>query len=477
MALKPRPGHAIRALTRCMPARLPSQPPDPSLTHTVIMQNASLPVAPGTCRIRQAHQAAALERLQRGIPEHLKASGYLQNPEEFASTRYLARALELLGTECESDGSDLVFRALANDERDLSQSFLYLIDDWVEREGAGVKLQSAHPEDGEDEEDEEQRYRFDSFMSRIKRERLSEDELDALIKSEGTVDFRDSDGCTPLLTACESYRWALENLFYAAQEDDSEEEEDDEESSEEDRARELAEAHDELAMHAFNLHAVLRRRPNMAVRAKDGSDALSFAAASGNADFVDLLLSHGAQVNADTFGAAVNSLAIGAVRKLAEHHADLAGPNLLLFACNSSSDKPHKLEMVQYLVEHLHCNVNARAGRPLWSLQGRVRRQGTPLMAAALTDDLAVVGYLLSAGAEVNAVDVYGNTALHYCSGQTWIAGDADAMWFAGEENLQVIKMLRQHGADDCVQNIAGMTPADLFASSRSHDMSDDGAD
>lgn len=177
------------------------------------MQNASLPVAPGTCRIRQVHQAAALERLQRGIPEHLKVSGYLQNPEEFASTRYLARAFELLGTECELDGSDLLCRALSNDERDLSHSFWHLIEEFVEQEGAGTTLRSADTEgeedeedgsgddaadseedDGEGEEDEqgdEPRYRFDSFTSRMKRERMSEDELDALIQNEGTVDFRD----------------------------------------------------------------------------------------------------------------------------------------------------------------------------------------------------------------------------------------------------------------------------------------------
>ena len=450
------------------------------------MQNASLAFAPGICRIRHAHQSAALERLQRGIPEHLEVSGYLQNPEEFASTRYLARAFELLGTECELDGSDLMFRALSNDERDLSHSFWHLIEEFVEQEGAGATPQSADTdgeadededqdeEDEEDPQDDEQRYRFDSFTSRMKREKMSEDALDALIQSEGTVDFRDSEGCTPLLTACESYRWALENHFYATQEDDSEVEDDDEDSRAEDRAQEIADAEEELAMHAFNLQAVLRRRPDMAARARDGSDALGFAAASGSAEFVDLLLSHGAQVNADTLGAAVNSLAIDAVRRLAEHHAHLAGPNLLLFACNSSSDKPHKLEMVQYLVEHLHCNVNARAARSLWSLQGRVRRQGTPLMASALADDLAVVGYLLSAGAEVNAVDVYGNTALHYCSGQTWIAGDTDAMWFAGEENPQVIELLRQYGADDGARNIAGITPVDLFASSRKEDVSGD---
>ncbi|MGE6340513.1 ankyrin repeat domain-containing protein, partial [Acidovorax sp. NPDC077664] len=316
--------------------------------------------------------------------------------------------------------------------------------------------------------DEEERYKFDRFMSQMKRERLNEEELDALIASEGTVDFRDSDGCTPLITACESYRWAIENHFYATQEDDSEEDDEDGERSAEDRAQEraqdLAEAEEELAMHMFNLQAVLRRHPDVAARARDGSDAMGYAAASGSAEFIDLLLSHGAQVNAGTFAAAVEGLAIDVVRTLADRHAHLAAPNLVLVACTSSSDRPHKLEMVKYLVEHLHGDVNARTNLSMWSMQGRVRRQGTPLMAAALTDDLAVMGYLLSAGADVHAVDVYGNTALHYCSGQTWIAGDTDAMWFAGEENAQVVELLRQHGADDNARNAAGRTPADLAA-------------
>lgn len=451
------------------------------------MPHARLPVPPGTCRIRKAHQAAALERLQRGIPEHLVTTGYLQNPEEFARTRYLARAFELLGTECELDGDDLLVVAFSSDERDLTHDFWSLIEAFAEDAAPGTALHGSGDgeglADGDEQEEEEEnhyedyddeRYQFDSFMSRIKREKLSEDELDALIASEGTVDFRDSDGCTPLITACESYRWAIENHFYATQEDDSEEEDEEEERSEEDRAQEraqdLAEAEEELAMHLFNLQAVLRRQPDMAARAKDGSDAMGFAAASGSAEFIDLLLSHGARVTADTFGAAVNGLAIDAVRKLAENHADLAGPDLLLHACNGSSGEPAKLEMVKYLVEHLKGDVNARADRALWSLQGRVRRQGTPLMGAALTDDLAVAQYLLSAGADVHAVDVYGNTALHYCSGQTWIAGDADAMWFAGEHNAQVVALLRQHGADDNARNAAGRTPADLAAEEAAND-------
>lgn len=458
------------------------------------MHSATSFIRPGTFRIRHAHQAAALESLQRGIPEHLVTTGELQNPEEFASTRYLARAFELLGTESELDGDDLLVVALTNGERDMTHSFWSLIEAFAEEEAP-----SAAPE-GEDEEEEEEeveededededeeidydnfdeydeeRYKFDRFMSDIKSEKLSEDELDALIASEGTVDFHDSVGCTPLMAACEGYQIAIEQHYYVTLEEDSEDEDEDEDGGDEEsrqraRAEEVAEAEEALATQDFNLQAILRRGPDLAARAKDGTDAMSLAAESGSAAFIDLLLSHGAQVNATTFGGAVSSLSIDVVRKLAEHHAHLAAPNLLLWACNSSSDKPHRLELVRFLVEHLHGDVNARAERALWSMQGRVRRQGTPLMVAALKEEVEVAQYLLAAGADVHAVDVYGNTALHYCSGQTWIAGDADAMWFAGEHNAQVVALLRQHGADDNARNAAGRTPADLAAEEAAND-------
>jgi ankyrin repeat protein len=90
-------------------------------------------------------------------------------------------------------------------------------------------------------------------------------------------------------------------------------------------------------------------------------------------------------------------------------------------------------------------------------------------MAAALADDLALIQYLLSAGADLHAADAYGNTALHYCSGQTW-ASDGGPLWFALEDNPKVIDLLRSHGADDGARNVAGRTPADLFASRRKED-------
>jgi hypothetical protein len=63
------------------------------------MQDASSFIQPGTFRIRQADQAAALQNLQRGCPKHMVIADYLKNPEEFARTRYLARAFELLGMQ------------------------------------------------------------------------------------------------------------------------------------------------------------------------------------------------------------------------------------------------------------------------------------------------------------------------------------------------------------------------------------------
>ena len=435
------------------------------------MQTNAFVSEPGAFRIRAADHAAALKSLQRGCPKHMVIADYLKNPEEFASTHYLARAFELLGMQCDVDGSDLVLVPFEGGESvDLSAYYWDFIETLAHEENPGSlspgsKL--AMIEAGMDVDDDHDEAHLvseaaDAFIDEMGERKISGEELDAIIASEGSVEFRNYEGKTPLLAACEGYRWAITQHADALMEGDSE---DDREAQ--------AEAAAELEERAHNLQTVLQRNPDMAARTNDGSDALGFAAESGSVEFVEQLLVHGAPINEGALLGAVESLSLDMVRKLAQHHAHLMGPDLLVRACSAQSFMPGKLEVVRYLVEELGCDVNARATRTAHEGKGRVGRLGTALMAAALADDLAVIQYLLSAGADLHAVDAYGNTALHYCSGQTWVS-DGGPLWFALDDNPKVIDLLRSHGADDGARNVAGRTPVDLFASRRKEDASGD---
>ncbi|RYF24274.1 MAG: ankyrin repeat domain-containing protein [Comamonadaceae bacterium] len=425
---------------------------------------------PGAFRIRKADHEAALKSLQRGCPKHMVIADYLQNPEEFASTRHLARAFELLGMQCDVDGGDLVLVPFNSSESvDLSAYYWDFIEAFAHEENAGSLSQGsklAMIEAGEDvDDDQAPRHHAseaaDDFISEMGDRKITLAELDAVIASEGSVNFCDYNGDTPLLAASTSYRWAITERADAQMDGDTD-------SDEEEDPEEKAYAAEEWERKVHNLHTVLQRRPDMAVRNSDGTDALGLAAESGSVEFVDLLLAHGAAVNAGALQGAVQSLSVDMLRKLTEHHAHLVGPQLLLHACVVHSAMPAKLAMVRYLVEERGCDVNTRATRTIYEAKGPLRRLATPLMAAALMDDLAVAQYLLAAGADVHATDAYGNTALHYCSGQTWVNELSEGpVWFALDGNPQVIDLLHQHGANDGAINVAGRTPADLFASRR----------
>lgn len=437
-------------------------------------------IRPGTFRIRQADHAAALKNLQRGCPRHPVIADYLRHPEEFARTPYLARAFELLGMQCDVDGGDLLLVPFeGGDSVDLSAYYWDFIEDLAHEENPGSMArgtQLAYLEAGIDLQDAGEFPRTseaaNDFISAMAQRKITLAELDAIIAAEGSVDFRDDEGNTPLLAAADAYRWAVAQRAEVEMESDIDDEEDegDDEAEDAEDAEEIAYAAAERDRKVHNLQTVLQRHPDMGARNRDGTDALGMAAESGSVDFIELLLAHGATVNAGTLEGAVKSLSLDAVRKIAQDPAHPASPGLLIHACGAPSFMPTKLPMVRYLVEDVRCDVNARAALPVGEAEGSVRRMGTPLMAAALTDDVAVVQYLLAAGADVHAVDVYGNTALHYCSGQTWLSDDGGPLWFARDENPEVIALLRQRGADDAARNVAGRTPADLFADRRSAD-------
>ncbi|RLJ39225.1 ankyrin repeat domain-containing protein [Acidovorax sp. 106] len=445
------------------------------------MQTSAFVSEPGAFRIRAADHAAALTSLQRGCPKHMVIADYLQNPEEFASTRYLARAFELLGTQCDVDGGDLVLVPFASSESvDLSAYYWDFIETLAHEENPGSLSEGsklAMIEAGEDVDDEQDARHHaseaaDDFISEMGDRKITLAELDAVIASEGSVDFCDYNGDTPLLAASTSYRWAISARADAQMDGDTDTDDGDDDD---DDPEEEAYAAQEWERNVHNLHTVLQRCPDMGARNRDGLDALGLAAESGSVEFVDLLMAHGATVNAGALQGAVRSLSLDMVRKLAQHHAHLAGPDLLVGACSAYSIVPGKLEMVRYLVEELGCDVNARATKVASAFKGPVGRLGTALMAAALTDDLALVQYLLSAGADLHAADAYGNTALHYCSGQTWVnEPGGGTLWFALDDNPKLIDLLRSHGADDGARNVAGRAPADLCASRRPHGPADE---
>jgi len=423
--------------------------------------NAS--VTATSLRINEGQQAEALKSLQNGCAAHPAVSGYIGDEQEFMQTTFLARAFELLHMECEVDGRDLVRIGFAGGKNDMSHHIWPFIEKYVEQGSAvstlfetgevetvrfGEQGDDIYAEDAHSDVSEE----ADEFLAEMAHRKITDTELDAITGSKEGIDFVDYNRRTPLLVACENYRWAVRGLADAELEDDEEV---------------LEEATERLGIHAHNLEIVLRRNPDMTARDNDGCDALGFAAQSRDVEFVDKLLSHGAPVSASTFIDAVNGLSLAVFKKIAHNNTHLAGKDLLVHACTAASYEPEKMAMVRHLVEGFYCDVNSRAAEPIWVMEGRVGRHGTPLMAAALTDDIAAVEYLLRAGADVHALDCYNNTALHYCSGQTWVGGNGMQCWFARDENPQVTEMLLEHGADALARNAAGRTSADLAQGQR----------
>jgi len=79
-------------------------------------------------------------------------------------------------------------------------------------------------------------------------------------------------------------------------------------------------------------------------------------------------------------------------------------------------------------------------------LEGRDEFQNTPLHLASGNGHLEVVKFLVSQGANVNALNDAGNTPLH---------------WAALLGELQVVEYLLSQGADPCIHNEFQRTPLD----------------
>jgi len=176
-----------------------------------------------------------------------------------------------------------------------------------------------------------------------------------------------------------------------------------------------------------------------------GSDtALSNAAVRGREQIVELLLSHGADINianplskAAQFGNGNEKIA----KMLLDHGAD---PNCL----HSAILGRHK-DVVLLLLEH-NANVNRRDGN------GR-----TPLHVAVVFGDEDIIRLLISKGADVNAKNNEGETPLHILV-KNWPQD-----WWAKDFRVTVINILLDSGADIEAKTRDDKTPLGLVTEAK----------
>ena len=137
----------------------------------------------------------------------------------------------------------------------------------------------------------------------------------------------------------------------------------------------------------------------------------------------NLLLSHGAQVNAKN-----------AEGKVALHYYDIYGG----------------VTMFEWLVAHgADVNIKDNKGR-------------TPLYRAVLNSEPKLVELLLKDGAAVNAKDNDGATPLH-------MLGSKDKL--TAQDNVQVVELLMSYGADVNAQDKSGQTPLGLVTATTDQEL------
>lgn len=74
--------------------------------------------------------------------------------------------------------------------------------------------------------------------------------------------------------------------------------------------------------------------------------------------------------------------------------------------------------------------------------------RNTPLRMAVIANEYSIAALLLMYGADVTAIDRFGNSALHYA---------------AMNKNKEMITLLKKHGASDFCPNLDGITPKDII--------------
>ena len=404
-----------------------------------------------TATIPAANAKQALAALRKEIPE----LGFMddRNIEMCAS---LPEALEKLEFEFEIEDGDIRGLHFGGGKSDTSVFVLPVLAPFIADGGKIVMEHDGEPEswafadgdfdrciDEEYDEYDDEDYRelsaeADEIFTLVQDCKAGVRKLDAAVRKEGDLDFRGSNQNTPLIA------------FMSAIADTG--------SHSVKRRKTTVKAQKQF-------DNLMKHKPNVDAQNYDGDSALSLALEGGQFDLADRLLDAGATLfldgAANPFDIAGDRLSRDLLDYLLEtgHTLTDHGNNSLVLAAGTRDRTRGKRKFMAYLFEELGGDVNAASSAAVWTDRADMRSGATPLMAAAAADDPTAVSYLLGKGADADAADSAGNTALHYASGQTWYSNDGDRVWWADERNLDVIKRLAT-GADAINRkNRSGHTP------------------
>lgn len=135
---------------------------------------------------------------------------------------------------------------------------------------------------------------------------------------------------------------------------------------------------------------------------------------------------------------AISRRDLAALERLAPGNTDLTDPEGRNSLINAILEEDPDPAIVRWLIDH-GSDINAHDAGQQW----------TALHFAARDQNAVLVRLLLQAGAEVDPVDIFGNTPL-------WRSV------MNSTEDLAAIKELVAHGADPYKKNHHGMAPADI---------------
>jgi len=198
--------------------------------------------------------------------------------------------------------------------------------------------------------------------------------------------------------------------------------------------------------HTTSLTALLRNGASMSVEDSNGDTPLHLAAWAGNCDAIDILLTHGAEVDwlsgRDGYSplwCAISAYHINAARLLLEYGARVS-------LCSASGGGMSPLHQAAVTGQAAMCELLLERGAHVGITDDD---RNNPLHYAAACGSAASVKVLLRHGADVAAMQAQGLTPAH---------------WASHKDHTEVLDILLKHGADINARTGEGATPLHLAA-------------